>query len=54
MENEHEQDIPVQETQENTGYVPRPWWQVWGARILLVLFILILAVYYWNMFRGGA
>ena len=48
-----EEEIMEQEVREE-GYVPRPWWQVWGARILLVLFILILAVYYWNMFRGGA
>ena len=32
------------------GYVPRPWWQVWGARIALVVFILGLIMYYCNIF----
>ena len=50
MENEHEQDTAPQ---EQPGYVPRPQWQVWGARILLVLFILILIGYYTNLFRGN-
>ena len=29
-------------TQEEQGYVPRPAWQVWGARVGLVLFILFV------------
>lgn len=48
MENNPQQP---QETQE--GYVPRPKWQVWGARVLLVLFIALLVYYYINIFRGG-
>ena len=35
--------------QEET-YVPRPLWQVWGARIALVVFILGLIMYYCNIF----
>ena len=27
-----EEEIMEQEVQQE-GYVPRPWWQVWGARI---------------------
>ena len=38
---------------ENEGYVPRPAWQVWGARIGLVIFVLFLVMYYINIFRGG-
>ena len=38
---------------EEEGYVPRPRWQVWSARIALVVFILILIAYYLNLFRGG-
>ena len=38
-----------QELQEET-YVPRPLWQVWGARIALVVFILGLIMYYCNIF----
>ena len=39
--------------QEQQGYVPRPRWQVWAARLALVLFILVLIAYYLNVFRGG-
>lgn len=31
-----------QEAAESTGYVPRPAWQVWLARVALVLFIIIV------------
>ena len=44
------QDVSAE---ENGGYVPRPAWQVWAARIGLVLFILVLIAYYINLFRGG-
>ena len=37
---------------EPTGYVPRPLWQVWLARICLVLFIALIAMYYLNIMRG--
>ena len=50
MENEKEQEV-LQEEQE--GYVPRPAWQVWGARIALVLFIILIIFYYLNIARGG-
>ena len=40
------------ETQEG-GYVPRPKWQVWGARIGLAVFILFLILYY-ALFSGVA
>ena len=43
-----EQEIQ-QEVQEEV-YVPRPKWQVWGARIALVVFILGLIMYYCNIF----
>ena len=48
MENETEQ-------QEKAGpsYVERPRWQVWGARIGLVLMIIFLALYYYHIARGG-
>ena len=44
-----------EETQESRqeGYVPRPMWQVWAARVGLVLFIILLIAYYMTMFRGG-
>ena len=40
------------ETQEE-GYVPRPKWQVWAARLGLVIFIAFLIMYYILFFRGG-
>ena len=46
-----EERIPVEPEEE--GYTPRPKWQVWAARIGLVVFILTLIAYYLNVFRGG-
>ena len=40
----------VEEQVPQEPYVPRPWWQVWGARIALVVFILGLILYYCNIF----
>ena len=48
MENEQKICEPEQE-----GYQPRPKWQVWGARIVLVIFIAFLILYYRNFFLGG-
>ena len=48
MENE---ELNEQLPQE--GYEERPRWQVWLARIGLVIFILFLIMYYSNLFRGG-
>lgn len=39
--------------QEEKAYSPRPTWQVWAARIGLVIFLIILLVYYGIMFAGG-
>ena len=51
----HEEQIPEQEElqEEMPKYVPRPMWQVWLARIGLVLFIALIIMYYIHMFRGG-
>ena len=46
-----EERIPLEPEEE--GYIPRPKWQVWAARIGLVVFILTLIAYYLNVFRGG-
>jgi len=37
-----------------TGYTPRPAWQVWAARIGLAVFLIFLVMYYINILRGGA
>ena len=48
MENQNENNIPEQE-----GYEPRPAWQVWAARIGLVLFILLVILQIVQIARGG-
>lgn len=45
------EEAPAEETQE--AYLPRPAWQVWLARICLVLFIALIIMYYINIMRGG-
>ena len=49
-----EQRKENQEQAQDTGYTPRPAWQVWAARIGLVVFVIFLVMYYINIFRGGA
>ena len=53
MENIPENEYPNGEDRREVGYVPRPAWQVWAARIGLVAFILFLIFYYSRMLRGG-
>ena len=48
---EEERNEPLQ--QEEAPYQPRPWWQVWAARLGLVVFILFLVMFYIILFRGG-
>ena len=38
---------------EEKGYEPRPMWQVWAARVALVLFILIVIYQFMAMVTGG-
>lgn len=47
MENEEEK------TPEQEGYVERPAWQVWGARIGLVIFLLFVVYQVLAIARGG-
>lgn len=42
-----------EELERQGGYEPRPAWQVWGARIGLVLFILFVIWQIWSIARGG-
>ena len=48
MEDKKENQMP-----EEQGYVPRPAWQVWGARIGLVLFIFVVIYQFMAMVTGG-
>ena len=47
--NENENANPLPEE----GYVPRPAWQVWGARIGLVIFILFVIYQIISIATGG-
>ena len=40
-------------TEEQERYVPRPRWQVWAARVGLVLFILFVIYQFLAISRGG-
>jgi len=40
----------IEEELQEQPYVPRPKWQIWGARVVLVIFILGLIMYYCNIF----
>ena len=57
MENEEiqmeipEEQSPVQE--EKPKYKPRPAFQVWGARIGLVIMIIAIILYYIHIATGG-
>ena len=35
------------------GDVPRPAWQVWGARVAVVLVVVLVAMYYITIACGG-
>ncbi|MBQ6839556.1 MAG: hypothetical protein IJO45_02565 [Oscillospiraceae bacterium] len=47
MENEELEQL------EEEVHTPRPRWQVWLARLALVVFLAFLLMYYINISRGG-
>ena len=53
MEDNLEKQTNETSAEENTGYVPRPMWQVWLARVALVLFIIIVIGQILRIARGG-
>ena len=42
-----------EEVERQEGYEPRPAWQVWGARIGLVIVIIAVILYYYNIGWSG-
>ena len=49
-----EQEFDQQDMQpQEEPHTPRPAWQVWLARIGLVIFVAYVAMYYINILRGG-
>ena len=53
MEDNLEKQTNEPAAEENTGYVPRPMWQVWLARIAAGIVILGVILYYWHIASGG-
>lgn len=53
MENENIPQTPEEESSEEIVYTPRPAWQRVLAWIALALFLIVVAGYYLNIFRGG-
>ena len=53
MDNEKQQQPQEVAAEETSGYVPRPAWQVWLARVALVLFIIIVIGQALRIARGG-
>lgn len=49
---ENGQDIRNVGQTEEKPYVPRPRWQVWGARLLLAVFLFLLVLYYLKIAGG--
>lgn len=47
------EDLEKELNEAEEVYQPRPRWQVWGARILLVVFVALILMYYVNIARGG-
>lgn len=48
MDNEQLENEQLRE-----GYTPRPAWQVWAARIGVVVMIICVILYYWHIASGG-
>ena len=44
-----DQENNQEELTEQEPYKPRPAWQVWAARIGLVLFVIFVLLYYLNI-----
>ena len=53
MDNNMEKQPLEPAAEETTGYVPRSAWQVWAARVALVLFIIIVIGQILRIARGG-
>ena len=48
------EEMPEEEIiQAPEAYNPRPSWQVWAARIGLIIVIIGIALYYYHIARGG-
>lgn len=59
MEEERTEDLeeectePIEEAQPQECYKPRPAYQIWAARIGLVIVIIAVILYYYYIATGG-
>ena len=51
MDELNRDELPAEE--EKPAYIPRPAWQVWAARIGVVLIVVLVILYYISIARGG-
>ena len=49
----NEMELTAEEKTVQEPYIPRPAWQVWAARIGLVVVIISIILYYWHIASGG-
>ena len=49
LDEQNQVPIPAEEEKK---YPPRPAWQVWAARIGLVIFVVVLVMFYVKVARG--
>ena len=49
---EHSKETEQLQPQQES-YIPRPAWQVWGSRITLVLFLILVAAQILSIAGGG-
>ncbi len=47
-----QEELQMNQEEHQEGYKPRPAWQVWAARVALVIFVIGVILYYVNLFRG--
>ena len=50
---EEQRKDEIIETPEEPVYTPRPRYQVWAARVGLVIVIVAVLLYYWQIATGG-
>ena len=53
MDEKNEKQLVDATAKEESLYVPRPAWQVWCARVALVIFIMIVIGQILRIARGG-
>ena len=49
----NEEEIPSPVMEEKPKYHPRPAWQVWAARVGVVIMVICIILYYIHIATGG-